>query len=116
MTSILGGRVNKTFFKMLGDIYKFLYQINFIQISENFNINFKELRENMIDGYERNKSMPKAGFAAGPCLYKDTAQLNAFLKTHLHSVRPLQKINQSFPKFIYENEKKVWHKTKIKPL
>ena len=38
----------------------------------------------MIDGYDRNKSMPMAGFAAGPCLYKDTAQLNAFLKTPLN--------------------------------
>ena len=32
----------------------------------------------MIEGYDRNKDIPKAGFAAGPCLYKDTAQLNAF--------------------------------------
>ena len=55
----------------------------FYFISENLGIDFNKLRSNMIEGYNRNKSMPKAGFAAGPCLYKDTAQLNAFLKIHL---------------------------------
>ena len=82
------------------------YSNQFYQISEKFNINFKELRGNMIEGYERNKSMPKAGFAAGPCLYKDTAQLNAFLKNSFTLGIAATKINQSFPKFIYEKMKK----------
>ena len=56
----------------------------FHDICENFNINFSQLRKNMIDGYDRNKEIPKAGFAAGPCLYKDTAQLNTFLKNFSH--------------------------------
>ena len=64
----------------------------------------------MIDGYDRNKSMPMAGFAAGPCLYKDTAQLNAFLKNSFKLGIAATKINQSFPKVIYDKIKKKFGK------
>ena len=53
--------------------------------------------------------MPMAGFAAGPCLYKDTAQLNAFLKNSFTLGIAATKINQSFPKAIYS---KMFHKFK----
>ena len=73
----------------------------FYNICEKFDVNFKVLRENMIDGYDRNKSIPKAGFAAGPCLYKDTAQLNSFLKNSFTLGIAATNINQGFPKSIY---------------
>ena len=73
----------------------------FHDICENFNINFSQLRKNMIDGYDRNKEIPKAGFAAGPCLYKDTAQLNTFLKNSFTLGIAATNINQNFPKKIY---------------
>ena len=74
----------------------------FYMICEKYNINFHKLRKNMIEGYSRNKSIPKAGFAAGPCLYKDTAQLNAFLKDEFTLGKAATEINTSFPKFIYK--------------
>ena len=70
-------------------------------ICEKYNVNFHTLRKNMIDGYDRNKSIPKAGFAAGPCLYKDTAQLNAFLRDEFTLGKAATEVNTSFPKFIY---------------
>ena len=57
-------------------------------ICDKFEIDFKSLRKNMIDGYDRNKGIPYAGFAAGPCLYKDTAQLNSFL--NLEFIKKIQ--------------------------
>ena len=56
----------------------------------------------MIDGYERNKNIPTAGFAAGPCLYKDTMQLNSFLKKSFSLGKVSTKINQKLPYFIYK--------------
>ena len=38
----------------------------------------------MTKGYERNKDLPKAGFAAGPCLVKDTMQLFSLWELILH--------------------------------
>ena len=65
----------------------------------------------MIEGYERNKDIPKAGFAAGPCLYKDTAQLNAFLKNSFTLGKEATKINQSLPIEIYKRLKKKFGKS-----
>ena len=78
----------------------------FYFISENLGIDFNKLRSNiMIEGYNRNKSMPKAGFAAGPCLYKDTAQLNAL--KFIYPRREEIKINQGFPKLVFNKIKKI---------
>tara|TARA_Y100000768_G_scaffold236298_1_gene178700 strand:- start:3825 stop:4352 length:528 start_codon:yes stop_codon:yes gene_type:complete len=71
-------------------------------ICEKYNINFNHLRNKMIDGYDRNKHIPKAGFAAGPCLYKDTMQLNSFLKNEFILGKAATKINKNFPSFIYK--------------
>ncbi len=82
----------------------------FFNICEKFNIDFNKLRKNMIQGYERNKNIPRAGFAAGPCLYKDTAQLNAFLNNSFTLGTTATKINQGFPKSIYFKIKKKFNK------
>ena len=50
----------------------------FYMISENFGVNYDQVRSAMRKGYERAHSLPGAGFAAGPCLLKDTMQLAAF--------------------------------------
>jgi UDP-N-acetyl-D-mannosaminuronic acid dehydrogenase len=106
VTSILEAELIKLFSNAWRYI-NFSISNQFYQICEKFNIDFKNLRKNMIDGYDRNKSIPKAGFAAGPCLFKDTAQLNAFLKNSFTLGIAATKINQGFPKFIYSmmNEK-----------
>ena len=44
----------------------------FYMISNDFGENYDSIREIMIDGYDRAKGLPSAGFAAGPCLLKDT--------------------------------------------
>jgi UDP-N-acetyl-D-mannosaminuronic acid dehydrogenase len=109
VTSILEAELIKLFSNAWRYI-NFSISNQFYTICETFGINFKELRNNMIDGYERNKSLPKAGFAAGPCLYKDTAQLNAFLKNSFTLGKAATKINQGFPKFIYTKMKNKFKK------
>tara|TARA_B100000886_G_C20397308_1_gene480963 strand:- start:410 stop:1573 length:1164 start_codon:yes stop_codon:yes gene_type:complete len=105
VTSILEAELIKLFSNAWRYI-NFSISNEFYTICEKFGINFKDLRNNMIDGYDRNKSLPKAGFAAGPCLYKDTAQLNSFLKNSFSLGKVATKINQGFPNFIYLKMKK----------
>ena len=100
VTSILEAELIKLFSNAWRYI-NFSISNQFYTICEKLGINFKDLRKNMIEGYDRNKNIPKAGFAAGPCLYKDTAQLNAFLQNSFTLGVAAQKINQGFPKFIY---------------
>lgn len=114
ITSVLEAELIKLFSNAWRYI-NFSIANQFHDICENFSINFSQLRKNMIDGYDRNKDIPKAGFAAGPCLYKDTAQLNTFLKNSFTLGIAATNINQNFPKKIYSKlQKKFGLKLKNK--
>jgi UDP-N-acetyl-D-mannosaminuronic acid dehydrogenase len=41
-------------------------------------LDFERIRQGLTEDYPRAADMPAAGFAAGPCLFKDTMQLAAF--------------------------------------
>ena len=47
-------------------------------LSEKHGYNFYKIYEAMTKNYPRTANFPKAGFAAGPCLFKDTMQLSSF--------------------------------------
>ena len=85
----------------------------FHMICENLNINYSQLRKIMINGYARNKDIPLAGFAAGPCLFKDTIQLSAFLKNKFSLGKAATLINENFPNFMLKKLKEKY-KSKLK--
>ena len=60
----------------------------------------------MIHGYDRNKSIPSAGFTAGPCLLKDTMQLTAFTQNQFSLGHNAMLINEGIPNFIVNILKK----------
>ena len=47
-----------------------------------------------------NKDLPKAGFAAGPCLLKDTMQLFSFYDNSFNLGQAAMNINEGYPLFI----------------
>ena len=44
----------------------------FYMLADNIGVDYNRVREAMVRGYGRAASLPSAGFAAGPCLLKDT--------------------------------------------
>jgi UDP-N-acetyl-D-mannosaminuronic acid dehydrogenase len=48
--------------------------------------------------YPRMKGLPKAGFAAGPCLFKDTMQLAAFFPNDFPLGQAAMLVNESLPR------------------
>ena len=62
---------------------------------EQQNVDFKNVRKLMMQGYERNINLPSAGFSAGPCLLKDTMQLRTFYKGNFELGMAAMKINQN---------------------
>ncbi len=57
----------------------------------------------VMDGMRRNYSrgaIPGAGFAAGPCLFKDTMQLAAFYRNQFSLGYAAMLVNESMPQFI----------------
>ena len=56
----------------------------FYMLADNIGLDFKKIRNITTDGYPRADALPSAGFAAGPCLYKDTMQLVSFSHNNFH--------------------------------
>ena len=51
-------------------------------LADKANLDFNKIRKITKDGYPRAESLPSAGFAAGPCLLKDTMQLLSFSRNN----------------------------------
>lgn len=78
----------------------------FYMIAHSFGVDYNKLRIAMRDGYKRAETLPTAGFAAGPCLLKDTMQLaalnpNSFLLGHAAMI-----VNEGLPNFIVDDLRK----------
>jgi UDP-N-acetyl-D-mannosaminuronic acid dehydrogenase len=72
----------------------------FHMIATMFGVDFNHVRHAIVHGYDRACGLPSAGFAAGPCLLKDTMQLaavnnNSFLLGHAAMM-----VNEGLPGFI----------------
>jgi len=111
-TSVLEAELIKLFSNAWRYI-NFSISNEFHMICENLNINYSKLRKTMIAGYKRNKDIPLAGFAAGPCLFKDTIQLSAFLKNNFSLGKAATSINENFPNFMIKKLKEEY-KSKLK--
>ncbi|MBF0246126.1 MAG: nucleotide sugar dehydrogenase, partial [Planctomycetes bacterium] len=74
----------------------------FYMICHKFGVDFNRLRDLIAEGYGRAASLPKAGFAAGPCLLKDTMQLAAFSANNFPLGHTAMMINEGLPNFIVE--------------
>jgi len=73
----------------------------FYQISQQYGADYNKVREVMMRNYPRAAALPSAGFAAGPCLFKDTMQLVAFDSAGGFSLgREAKDINEGFPAYL----------------
>jgi UDP-N-acetyl-D-mannosaminuronic acid dehydrogenase len=78
----------------------------FYMIANDFDLNFNRIRQVMTDGYGRAYNVPSAGFAAGPCLLKDTMQLAAFNNNNFFLGHAAMMVNEGLPNFIVEDIQK----------
>ena len=69
---------------------------------ESAGLNYNELLHKIKTGYPRMESLPGPGFAAGPCLMKDTMQLFAFEKQNFILGQVAMTINEGLPNFIVD--------------
>jgi UDP-N-acetyl-D-mannosaminuronic acid dehydrogenase len=74
----------------------------FYMIANSFGVDFDQVRRAIVDGYGRAHSLPSAGFAAGPCLLKDTMQLAAFNNNNFMLGHAAMMVNEGLPAFIVE--------------
>lgn len=72
----------------------------FYMIAEMYGADFYEIYSAMTQNYPRAANFPRPGFAAGPCLFKDTMQLNAFANNNFHIGSSAMLINEGLPNFL----------------
>jgi len=90
---------------------QFAISNEFFMMCEDKGISYKNVRNIMIDNYDRAKNIPKAGFAAGPCLYKDTLQLSHYFNKNFKIGNSAIHINDNLPNYLV---KKLILKYKLK--
>lgn len=86
----------------------------FYMISHNFGIDYDRVRKAMMEGYSRLSSLPSPGFAAGPCLLKDTMQLSAFSGNDFILGHAAMMINEGFPNFVVRDLSKRYNLSQTK--
>ncbi len=72
----------------------------FYVLAETYGLDFQRIYTAVTHRYPRMRSFAKAGFAAGPCLLKDTLQLSAFSGNNFFLGHSAMLINEGLPNFI----------------
>jgi UDP-N-acetyl-D-mannosaminuronic acid dehydrogenase len=76
---------------------KFAAVNQFFMIADNRGLDFERIRGALSHEYPRAADMPGAGFAAGPCLFKDTMQLAAFNDNNFALGHSAMLVNEGLP-------------------
>jgi UDP-N-acetyl-D-mannosaminuronic acid dehydrogenase len=79
---------------------KFATANQFYMMANDFGLDYERIRSALAHDYPRAKDLPRAGFAAGPCLFKDTAQLAAFNNNNFHLGQAAMMINEGLPLYV----------------
>jgi UDP-N-acetyl-D-mannosaminuronic acid dehydrogenase len=79
---------------------KFAAANQFFMIANNFGVDYERVRTAITFDYPRAADLPGAGFAAGPCLFKDTAQLAAFNTNNFPLGNASMLVNEGLPLYL----------------
>jgi UDP-N-acetyl-D-mannosaminuronic acid dehydrogenase len=72
----------------------------FYLLTQSYGLDFNRIHDAMTRNYPRMRAFARAGFAAGPCLLKDTLQLSAFSGNSFFLGHAAMLINEGLPNFI----------------
>jgi UDP-N-acetyl-D-mannosaminuronic acid dehydrogenase len=79
---------------------KFAAVNQFYMIANSRGLDFERIRAAVAQDYPRAQDIPGAGFAAGPCLFKDTMQLAAFTDNQFHLGHSAMLVNEGLPLYV----------------
>ena len=79
---------------------KFATANQLYMIANNYGLDYERIRQGLVAGYERAQDLPSAGFAAGPCLFKDTMQLAAFNDNNFTLGHAAMTVNEGLPLYL----------------
>ena len=81
---------------------KFAAVNQFFMMANDYGVDFEKVRQAVTQDYPRAADMPRAGFAAGPCLFKDTMQLAAFSNNTFALGHSSMLVNEGLPLYVVQ--------------
>ena len=91
--------------KVFTNAYRYIHFAvtnQFYMIASAANLDYYRILDGMKRNYPRSKDFPLAGFAAGPCLFKDTMQLASFYRNQFGLGFQAMLVNEGMPQFIVD--------------
>jgi UDP-N-acetyl-D-mannosaminuronic acid dehydrogenase len=85
------------FAKLFSNAYRYIsFAIanQFYMITSSAGVDYDRIMRAVKHNYPRLQGLPSAGYAAGPCLFKDTMQLNAFAKNQFQLGQAAMNVNE----------------------
>ena len=79
---------------------KFAIANQFFMMANDYGLDFERIRDVIRADYPRAADLPGAGFAAGPCLLKDTMQLAAFTNNGFVLGHSAMLVNEGLPLYL----------------
>ncbi|MFL5681205.1 MAG: nucleotide sugar dehydrogenase [Chloroflexota bacterium] len=79
---------------------KFAVANQFFMIAHQAGIDYTNVLHAIRHEYPRAADLPGPGFAAGPCLFKDTMQLAAFTSDHFPMGQAAMQVNEGLPAYV----------------
>jgi UDP-N-acetyl-D-mannosaminuronic acid dehydrogenase len=81
---------------------KFAVANQFLMIAEEAGVDYTNVLRAVREDYPRAADLPGPGFAAGPCLFKDTMQLASFTTDHFPLGQAAVQVNEGLPGFLVD--------------
>ncbi|HXY92572.1 MAG TPA: nucleotide sugar dehydrogenase [Acidimicrobiia bacterium] len=79
---------------------KFAAANQLFMMANDFGLDYERVRQAVRHNYPRAADLPGAGFAAGPCLFKDTMQLAAFNNNNFPLGQASVTVNEGLPLYV----------------
>jgi UDP-N-acetyl-D-mannosaminuronic acid dehydrogenase len=93
---------------------KFAAANQFYVMANDHGLDFDKIRKALAYDYPRAADMPGAGFAAGPCLFKDTMQLAAFSDNSFVLGHSAMLVNEGLPLYLVSQLEKKYDLANLK--
>jgi UDP-N-acetyl-D-mannosaminuronic acid dehydrogenase len=87
---------------------KFAAANQFFIMANDKGLDFSRIHAALTQDYPRAADMPRPGFAAGPCLLKDTMQLAAFTNNTFVLGHSAMLVNEGLPLYVVERMEERW--------
>jgi len=87
---------------------KFAAANQFFMMANDLSIDYERVREIVSFEYPRANDLPKSGFAAGPCLFKDTMQLSALVQQKFPLGHSAMMVNEGMPGYLVSRLEEIY--------